>query len=58
MLTVSIIIPNYNNEKYLNRCIDSVLAQTYPIKEIIIYDDCSTEGSREILEKYAAKYKV
>lgn len=56
MLTVSIIIPNYNNEKYLNRCIDSVLAQTYPIEEIIIYDDCSTDGSREILEKYAAKY--
>lgn len=52
MLTVSVIIPNYNNAKYLNQCIDSVLAQTYPIKEVIIYDDCSTDGSREILKDY------
>lgn len=52
MFTVSVIIPNYNNEKYLETCLDSVLAQTYPIKEIIIYDDCSTDNSRAILEDY------
>lgn len=55
MLTVSVIIPNYNNESYLNQCIDSVLAQTFPIKEVIIYDDCSTDGSREILKGYESR---
>lgn len=56
MLTVSVIIPNYNNEKYLTKCIDSVLSQTYPIKEIVIYDDCSSDNSRNILKFYNEKY--
>lgn len=51
-LTVSVIVPNYNNEKYLGKCMDSILAQTYPIQEIIIYDDCSTDNSREVLKAY------
>lgn len=55
MFTVSVIIPNYNNERYLNQCLDSVLAQSYPVKEIIIYDDCSTDGSGKILKKYGEK---
>ncbi|MCR5267810.1 MAG: glycosyltransferase [Lachnospiraceae bacterium] len=55
MKTLSVIIPNYNNEKYLRSCLDSVLGQTYPLEEIVIYDDCSTDGSREILKEYAKK---
>ncbi len=55
MKTVSIVIPNYNNAKYLPKCLDSVLAQDYPLTEIVIYDDCSTDESREILQKYAEK---
>lgn len=53
MLSISVIIPNYNNEKYLKVCLDSVINQTYPISEIIIYDDCSTDGSAGILRYYS-----
>lgn len=56
MKTLSVIIPNYNNSKYLPKCIDSVLAQDYPVSEIVIYDDCSTDDSRQILMNYAKRY--
>ncbi len=58
MKTLSVVIPNYNNSKYLSRCIDSVLAQDYPLSGIVIYDDCSTDDSRTILAEYAARYPV
>ena len=53
MKSLSVCIPNYNNSTYLPACLDSVLKQDYPISEIVIYDDCSTDGSREILQRYA-----
>lgn len=56
MKTLSVIIPNYNNAKYLPQCIESVLAQDYPIEEIVIYDDVSTDNSRDILNRYAELY--
>lgn len=56
MKTLSVVIPNYNNSKYIRQCIDSVIAQTYPVEEIVIYDDVSTDNSREILKEYAEKY--
>ena len=49
---VSVIIPNYNKEQYLEQCLNSVLAQTYPNIEIIVVDDLSTDRSREILSQY------
>ena len=51
---ISIIIPVYNTEKYLHRCIDSILAQTYTDFELILIDDGSTDSSRRICEEYAA----
>lgn len=50
---VSVIVPVYNSEKYINRCIDSVLNQTYNNIEIIIIDDGSTDQSIDICKKYA-----
>ena len=55
MDTVSVIIPVYNNSKYLKECIDSVINQTYKKLEIIIVDDCSTDGSIDIIKSYNDK---
>ena len=52
---VSIITPSYNSAKFIRETIDSVLAQTYPYWEMIIVDDCSTDGSVEIIGKYIIK---
>lgn len=49
---VSIIMPNYNGEKYLKETIDSVLAQTYTNWELLFVDDCSTDNSVEIVRSY------
>lgn len=54
---ITIIIPVYNVEKYLNRCLDSVLAQTFKDFEAILIDDGSTDNSRNICNQYAQKDK-
>lgn len=53
---VSIIVPIYNIEAYLGRCVDSLLAQDYDNIEIVLVDDCSTDNSAEIAKEYAQKY--
>jgi glycosyltransferase involved in cell wall biosynthesis len=49
---ISVIVPNYNHAKYLVQRLDSILRQTYQNFEIIILDDCSTDNSRDIIERY------
>jgi glycosyltransferase involved in cell wall biosynthesis len=58
MLTVSIIVPNYNHARYLRQRIESVLGQTYQDFEVILLDDCSTDESSSIIEEYANDPRV
>ena len=52
---ISVIIPVYNVEQYLKRCLDSILSNTYKNLEVICVDDGSTDNSLKILEFFAQK---
>lgn len=52
---VSVIIPAYNCEKYIDKCLESVFAQNYPNLEVIVINDGSTDGTAKRLEKYENK---
>jgi hypothetical protein len=54
---VSIIIVNYNNERFLAAAIDSALGQNHPFCEVIVVDDCSTDNSREIVARYGDRIR-
>lgn len=56
MEKVTLIIPVYNSEKYIGRCIDSILEQTYTNFKIMIVNDGSTDKSQEIINSYKEKY--
>ena len=51
---ISVIVPVFNTEEYLNRCLDSIINSTYKELEIICVDDGSTDCSAEILEQYTS----
>ena len=53
---LSVIIAVYNTEKYVEKCLDSLLSQTYSNIELVVVNDCSTDGSLKILKKYDKKY--
>lgn len=53
---ISVIVPIYNVEKYLRRCVDSLLAQTYPNIEILLINDGSPDGSWDICMDYADRH--
>ena len=52
-LKISVIVPVYNAEKYLQRCIDSILTQTFIDFELLLIDDGSKDKSGEICDEYA-----
>lgn len=58
MVKVSVIVPIYNAEKYLEQCLDSIVNQTLKDIEIILIDDGSTDGSAEICKKYLSDSRV
>lgn len=53
MLEISVIVPVYNVERYLRRCVDSILAQTFRDIEVILVDDGSTDSSGKICDEYS-----
>ena len=56
-LLISIIIPAYNIENYIVRCLDSLLNQTYKNLEVIVVDDGSSDNTGKIIDDYASKYE-
>ena len=56
-LKVSIVIPCYNVDKYIEECLNSVLNQTYSNLEVVVIDDGSNDGTRRILEEYQNRYR-
>lgn len=55
-MKISILIPAYNVEKYINRCLDSVFAQSSDDYEVIVVDDGSSDRTKEVLKQYQTKY--
>lgn len=49
----SVVVPTYNQVEYLGACLDSIWHQEYPDLDIIVVDDCSTDGTREFLDAFA-----
>ena len=50
--TVSIVLPTYNGERYLQRAIESCLEQTHQNIELVVVDDCSTDSTPEIIQSF------
>ena len=54
-MKVSVLVPVYNGEAFLAECLDSILAQDFADMEILISDDGSTDGTRQIIEEFAVR---
>src|SRR5512136_2848404 len=52
---VSIMVPLYKHEAYIGQCLDSILSDTYPHKELIVIDDGSPDGSAEVVRQWQEK---
>ena len=54
---ISVVVPAYNTGLWLNRCLDSLLNQTYENLEVIVVNDGSTDDTKEVLDAYAREHK-
>ena len=57
-IKVSILVPFYNVENYVGRCVESLFTQTYPNIEYVFVNDCTPDGSMEVVHEYIDKYNV
>src|SRR5947209_18936934 len=55
---VSVTIVTYNSGRFIRRCLESVLAQKYPVKEVIVIDNSSTDGTIDILEQFEDRCQI
>src|SRR5271169_1178646 len=55
---VSVTIVTYDSGRFIKRCLESVLAQKYPLKEIIVVDNASTDGTIDILEQFEDRCRI
>lgn len=56
--SVVAVIPNYNYARFMQERLDSIVFQTYPVSKIIVLDDCSSDNSIDVIEKYIANNKT
>jgi glycosyltransferase involved in cell wall biosynthesis len=54
--TVGVVVISYNNRPFLSTCLDSVLQQTYTPEQVVVCDDASTDGSRDVIRKYENRH--
>lgn len=57
MFELTVVVPSRNKEKYIGKCLDSIFAQSYPVQEIIVFDDFSGDHTRGILREYQEKHR-
>jgi len=55
---VSVTLVTYNSGRFIKRCLESVLEQRYPFKEIIVIDNCSIDGTADILEQFEDRCQI
>src|SRR3954451_9049882 len=55
---VSVLIPTYNQSRYVLRAIESALAQDYPLLEVLVRDDCSADDTRIVVEHFIAGHRT
>jgi glycosyltransferase involved in cell wall biosynthesis len=55
---VSVIVVNYNNDRFLAAAIDRALGQNHPCCEVIVVDDCSTDNSQSVISRYGERVRV